>query len=84
MRKNDSIFLFVSQLLTDGWFLSAMDSFLRMRLAHNDVASTYVYLMTHKASASFSEIFNGDPETFYGNKNNSINNKKSSILNKQF
>lgn len=43
-----------------------MDAYLRMRFAHNDTASTYVYLLTHKASASFSEIFNGDSETFYG------------------
>ncbi|XP_031628536.1 liver carboxylesterase 1-like [Contarinia nasturtii] len=43
-----------------------MDSYLRMRLSHRDAAPTYVYLLTHKASISFSEVFNGDPETFYG------------------
>lgn len=57
---------FGSQLFSDGWFVGAMDAYLRMRLAHKDTAPTYVYLLTHKASASFSEVFNGDPETFYG------------------
>lgn len=40
-----------------------------MRLEHSDASPTYVYLLTHKASASFSEVFNGDPETFYGTMN---------------
>ncbi|XP_031636223.1 venom carboxylesterase-6-like [Contarinia nasturtii] len=56
----------LTTLFGDGWFLDAMDSYLRMRLSHRDAAPTYVYLLTHKASASFTEIFNGDPETFYG------------------
>nr|AXB38858.1 juvenile hormone esterase [Sitodiplosis mosellana] len=56
----------VTNLISDGWFLGAMDSYLQMRLAHDDASSTYVYLLTHKATASFSELFNGGPETFYG------------------
>ncbi|XP_031616881.1 cholinesterase 2-like, partial [Contarinia nasturtii] len=56
----------LTTLFGDGWFLDAMDSYLRMRLSHTDAAPTYVYLLTHKASISFSEVFNGDPETFYG------------------
>lgn len=43
-----------------------MDSYLRLRLAHEEAASTFVYLLTPKASASYSELFKGDPDTFYG------------------
>lgn len=42
-----------------------MDIYLQLRLS-NTAAPTYVYLMTHQASASFTDVFHGDPETLYG------------------
>lgn len=54
------------QLFGDGWFLTAMDLYLRMRLEHDIASPTFVYLLTHRATASFSEVFLGDPEKFQG------------------
>lgn len=54
------------QLFSDGWFVAAMDSYLRLRIANEDVAQTYVYLLTHKTTMSFSDVFGGDKERFYG------------------
>lgn len=39
---------------------------MRIRLANKRAGPTFVYLFAHKGQASFSEIFKGDPETFYG------------------
>lgn len=50
----------------DAWFLSAMDSYLQLRLNDKNVPPTYVYLLTHKGSASYTVLFNGDPDTYYG------------------
>lgn len=54
------------QLFTDGWFLEAMDQYLELRLSHKKRAPTYVYLFTHKAAASFTEIFKGGRENYWG------------------
>lgn len=60
---------FVIQLFTDGWFLEAMDQYLELRLSHKNIAATYVYLFTHKGSASFTEIFEGGQENYWGKSN---------------
>lgn len=57
------------QLFTDGWFLGAMDWYLRLRLSQKSAAPTYVYLFTHKGSASFTEIFHGGREAYHGESN---------------
>lgn len=44
-----------------------MDQYLELRLSHKKRASTYVYLFTHKAAASFTEIFKGGRENYWGN-----------------
>lgn len=43
-----------------------MDQYLELRLAHKKRAPTYVYLFTHKAAASFTEIFKGGRENYWG------------------
>lgn len=54
------------QLFTDGWFLEAMDQYLELRLSHKNIAPTYAYLFTHKGAASFTEIFKGGRENYWG------------------
>lgn len=43
-----------------------MDQYLELRLEHKKRAPTYVYLFTHKAAASFTEIFKGGRENYWG------------------
>lgn len=43
-----------------------MNDYLRNRLANQKKDNTFVYLFTHKGSASFTEIFKGGPENHYG------------------
>lgn len=43
-----------------------MDSYLQLRLNGKNASPTYVYLLTHKGSASYTVLFNGDPDKFYG------------------
>ena len=43
-----------------------MDQYLELRLSHKKRAPTYVYLFTHKAAASFTEIFKGGRENYWG------------------
>lgn len=62
---------FQLQLFTDAWFLEAMDWYLQLRFANKSPAPTYVYLFTHKGAASFTEIFQGGPENYFG-KNDTI------------
>lgn len=50
----------------DGWFLGAMDSYLRLKRADTKSLKTYVYLLTNKASTSFSTNAGGDPNKYYG------------------
>lgn len=66
IRKTNNNFRIFFQLFTDGWFLEAMDQYLDLRFAHKKRAPTYVYLFTHKASASFTEIFKGGRENYWG------------------
>lgn len=56
------------QLISDGWFVAGVDEYLRMRLDEEQPggAPTYVYLFDHKGAASFSEIFKGARNEFYG------------------
>lgn len=58
--------VFSAKVFGDGWFLSAMDSYLQLRFAAKDPAPTYVYLFTHKGSASYTALFGGDPDKYYG------------------
>lgn len=44
-----------------------MDQYLELRLSHKNRGPTYVYLFTHKAAASFTEIFEGGRENYWGN-----------------
>lgn len=53
-------------MFSDSWFIAPLDAYLRLRFAHKEVAPTYVYLATHKGSASFTEIIGGDPNKWYG------------------
>lgn len=48
----------------DGWFLGAMDSYLRLKRA--DTKSTYVYLLSSKISISFTSQTGADPDRYYG------------------
>lgn len=50
----------------DEWYLAPVDSYLHMRLSHEEVSPTFVYLFTHKTTYSHSAFFRGDPDTFYG------------------
>lgn len=53
-------------MFSDSWFIAPLDAYLRLRFAHKEAAPTYVYLATHKGSASFTEIIGGDPNKWYG------------------
>ncbi|KAH8290099.1 hypothetical protein KR044_013383 [Drosophila immigrans] len=55
----------LTDLVSDGWFVAGVDEYLRMRLQH-EAAETFVYLFDHKGAASFSEIFQGERNEFYG------------------
>lgn len=51
-----------------------MHQYLELRFAHKNIAPTYVYLFTHKGSASFTEIFKGGRENYWGKlRSNSYN-----------
>ncbi|XP_034475720.1 venom carboxylesterase-6 [Drosophila innubila] len=58
----------LTDLVSDGWFVAGIDEYLQMRLhpQHSKVAPTYVYLFEHKGAASFSELFKGGRNDFYG------------------
>nr|AID61344.1 esterase [Calliphora stygia] len=61
----------ITDLMSDGWFIAGVDEYIRLRLksykaAPKNVAPTYVYLFEHKGAASFSELFKGGREMFYG------------------
>ncbi|KAH8349357.1 hypothetical protein KR067_000304 [Drosophila pandora] len=56
----------LTDLISDGWFVAGIDEYLRLRMSQADVAPTYVYLFDHKGAASFSEIFKGERNEFYG------------------
>lgn len=46
--------------------MEGLDLYLRQRLTHSKSAPTFVYLYSHKGPASFTEIFGGERETYYG------------------
>jgi carboxylesterase type B len=49
--------------------LAGMDEYLKIRLnkgAKGKVGPTYVYYFNHKGAASFTEIFKGGRENYYG------------------
>lgn len=56
----------LTNLYTDGWFFHAMIDYLKLRFANEKRAATYVYLFTHKGACSFTEIFKGGSESYYG------------------
>ncbi|GAB0091519.1 Carboxylic ester hydrolase [Sergentomyia squamirostris] len=59
----------LTNLYSDGWFVAGFDEYLRIRLTKSDrksVGPTFVYLFAHKGSASFTEIFKGGREKYYG------------------
>lgn len=56
----------LTNLYTDGWFFHAMIDYLKIRFADENRANTFVYLFTHKGSCSFTEIFKGGAESYYG------------------
>ncbi|EDW53214.1 venom carboxylesterase-6 [Drosophila sechellia] len=56
----------LTDLISDGWFVAGIDEYMRLRMSHDDVAPTYVYLFDHKGAASFTEIFKGGRNEFYG------------------
>lgn len=62
------------QLISDGWFLAGIDEYLQLRINNykinsNSVGPTYVYLFEHKGAASFSELFKGGRDDYYGKYN---------------
>ncbi|XP_017045883.1 venom carboxylesterase-6 [Drosophila ficusphila] len=56
----------LTDLISDGWFVAGIDEYLRLRMSQEGVAPTYVYLFDHKGAASFTEIFKGGRNEFYG------------------
>lgn len=49
--------------------MHGMDEYFRIRLSEENKSKrgpTYIYLFNHKGSASFSEIFKGGRENYYG------------------
>lgn len=59
----------LTNLYSDAWFVAGFDEYLRIRLTKSKgkrVGSTFVYLFAHKGSASFTEIFKGGRENYYG------------------
>lgn len=68
--KNQKLTLTTQQnltnLYTDGWFFHAMIDYLKLRFTNEQRAETFVYLFTHKGACSFTEIFKGGSEAFYG------------------
>ena len=56
----------LTNLYTDGWFFHAMIDYLKLRFTDEKRAETFVYLFTHKGACSFTEIFKGGSEAYYG------------------
>ncbi|XP_001992565.2 venom carboxylesterase-6 [Drosophila grimshawi] len=54
----------LTDLISDGWFVAGVDEYLKLR--SKSLSPTYVYLFDHKGAASFSEIFKGGRNEFYG------------------
>lgn len=64
----------LTNLYSDAWFLAGMDEYLHIRLEKSNgqkrptttVGPTYVYLFAQRTAASFTEIFEGGKENYYG------------------
>ncbi|XP_011200446.2 juvenile hormone esterase [Bactrocera dorsalis] len=59
----------ITDLISDGWFIAGIDEYLRQRVvAEKSVKMPpfYVYLFEHRSPASFSELFKGGREDYYG------------------
>lgn len=59
----------LTNLFTDAWFWHGVEEYLMKRLSaprKAQAGSTYVYLFNHKAPASFTELFKGGFEDYYG------------------
>ena len=56
----------LTNLYTDRWFFHPMVDNLKLRFANEQLAETFVYLFTHKGACSFTEVFKGGAEIFYG------------------
>ncbi|XP_073834277.1 venom carboxylesterase-6 [Musca autumnalis] len=61
----------ITDLISDGWFIAGIDEYMRLRMKNlqkypKNVGPTYVYLFEHKGAASFSELFKGGREDYYG------------------
>lgn len=66
----------LTNLYSDAWFLAGMDEYLRIRLLEGpkrksggggvQVGPTFVYLFAQRTAASFTEIFEGGKENYYG------------------
>lgn len=65
-RYKNKVHFYLIQMFGDGWFLAAMDSYLHSKRADTKYVATYVYLLTNKASTSFSTVAGGDPNKYYG------------------
>lgn len=63
--KNVFTLTFLSQLWSDAYFNGMIES-LKIRLQSSQRENTFVYLFSHKGSASYSEISGGGPDKFYG------------------
>lgn len=50
----------------DGWFLGAMDSYLRLKRADTKSSSSYVYLLANKINVSFTAQTGANPDVYYG------------------
>lgn len=60
-QKQNLIDLYTDALLTAGTVAN-----LKFRLKDNNRENTFVYLHSHKGSSSFSEIYGGGEDKFYG------------------
>ncbi|KAL7018068.1 hypothetical protein ACKWTF_010617 [Chironomus riparius] len=56
----------LTNMWSDSWFFHAMVDYLKKRFAIKNAAPTYVYLLSHKGASSFTEVFKGGTENFYG------------------
>ncbi|XP_017483494.1 PREDICTED: venom carboxylesterase-6-like [Rhagoletis zephyria] len=59
----------LTDLISDGWFIAGIDEYIRQRAEAEKslkMPPYYVYLFEHRSPASFSELFKGGREDYYG------------------
>ncbi|CAO1442227.1 unnamed protein product, partial [Diamesa serratosioi] len=56
----------LTNMYSDGWFIAGMMDNLEYRLKNNQRDNTYVYLFSHKGTASWTEKVKGGAENDYG------------------